>query len=368
MMRAEVSQPPTLAPGFALVTITEADSLDPATLQFSVENPPRGFMQEHIETPWGTTHAWLSPAAATSVADGLELTLGPDRTWFMRPNVTYVMRLRDAAKPSPLTLRIAWKGIRMPSQAPGRLADPAPKPAGDDTAKPPEPPAEAIRAPPPVVPEPPTVKAPPVVARQGRNRLALVGVVAVLLLLAAGVLAWLYLNRTPSPVTPTPPVVAPPPQTPPPQTSPTVLGAASARAFLQTGQGAPETYGEAQRYLKDGSPDALQGALVLLGRAADAGSGPAQTALGRMYDPDTFSPQTSAMKAPDPEKALLWYQRAAKSNDPEGLYRLGRLLLSGRAAAPGLGPEQGAASLQRAADLGNKDAQAEIDKLRNKPN
>jgi TPR repeat protein len=364
MMRAEVSQPPTLAPGFALVTISDADSLDPATLQFSVENPPRGFMQEHIETPWGTTHAWLRPAAAASVADGVELTLGPDRTWFMRPNVTYVMRLRDAAKPSPLTLRIAWKGIRMPSQAPGRLPDPAPKPATDETVKLAEPPAEAIQME-PVVAEPPRVEAPRVVVRPGGNKKVLIGVAALLLLLAACVLAWFYLKRTPSPGTPVQAEAMPPPM---PSTAVLVLGAASARAYLQAGQIAPDSYAEAQRYLKDGSPDALQGALVLLGRAADAGSGPAQTALGRMYDPDTFSPQTSAMKAPDPEKALLWYQRAAKSNDPEGLYRLGKLLLSGRASAPGLGPEQGAADLKRAADLGYKDAQAEIDRLRTKPN
>jgi TPR repeat protein len=217
----------------------------------------------------------------------------------------------------------------------------------------------------PVVAEPPRVEAPRVVVRPGGNKKVLIGVAALLLLLAACVLAWFYLKRTPSPGTPVQAEAMPPPM---PSTAVLVLGAASARAYLQAGQIAPDSYAEAQRYLKDGSPDALQGALVLLGRAADAGSGPAQTALGRMYDPDTFSPQTSAMKAPDPEKALLWYQRAAKSNDPEGLYRLGKLLLSGRASAPGLGPEQGAADLKRAADLGYKDAQAEIDRLRTKPN
>ena len=220
MMRAEVSQPPTLAPGFALVTISDADSLDPATLQFSVENPPRGFMQEHIETPWGTTHAWLRPAAAASVADGMELTLGPDRTWFMRPNVTYVMRLRDAAKPSPLTLRIAWKGIRMPSQAPGRLPDPAPKPATDETVKLAEPPAEAIQME-PVVAEPPRVEAPRVVVRPGGNKKVLIGVAALLLLLAACVLAWFYLKRTPSPGTPVQAEAMPPPM---PSTAVLVLG------------------------------------------------------------------------------------------------------------------------------------------------
>ena len=116
----------------------------------------------------------------------------------------------------------------------------------------------------------------------------------------------------------------------------------SARAFLQNSPDAAADYGEARKYLQDGSPDALQGALLLLTRAADQGSGAADTALGRMYDPATFSTKTSAMKAPDVDKAALWYQRATKADDPEGWFRLGVLNLQrGRAAGPDMGPEQG---------------------------
>jgi hypothetical protein len=361
-MRAEVSQPVALAPGFALVTVSEVQPMDPATVEFSVESPPRGFLQDHLDTPWGTTHAWLRPAEAINGADGLELTLGPDRTWFMRPNVTYVLRLRDATQSAPLMLRIAWKGIRMPSQAPSKLPE-VPQRIDDANAgaKPPEPPTEEIRS--PELERQNTIQSPVEIAQSSGSTRILVVWAALALLLIGGVTAWFLMNTKPTPV-----AVVPSP-TPPRQEAPSgPLGAASARAFLQTSPGSQETFGEAQRYLKDGSLDALQGALVLLGRAAEVGSGPAQTALGRMYDPDTYTPQTSAMKAPDPDKALLWYQRAAKSNDPEALYRLGRLLLSGRASGPGLGPEQGAADLQRAVDLGFKDAQAEIDKLRSKPN
>jgi TPR repeat protein len=82
-----------------------------------------------------------------------------------------------------------------------------------------------------------------------------------------------------------------------------------------------------------------------------------------MYDPDMFRADTSAMKAPDPDKALLWYQRAAQSNDPEGLYRYGKLLVSGQVSTSGLGPEQGVAALQRAAALGSAEAKAELDKV-----
>jgi hypothetical protein len=371
-MRAEVSQPPTLAPGFALVTVMDPPELDPPTIAFSVENPPRGFLQEGLDPAWGTTHAWLSPASAIAGVEGLELTLGPERTWFMRPNVTYVMRLRDAGSTAPVMLRIAWKGIRMPSDPPQQLPKqpPAPPPPLVDqhpVDQPLAPPPQGPKLEAPVVEPPPAVIEPQPDHRSGR-RLVFAGL-GLLVLLCVAVGAWYALHSRPPDKVVAAPGPAPPSGPLSPPASPSgPLSPPAARAFLQNSPSSDATYAEAQRYLKDGSPDALQGSLILLSRAADAGNGSAQTALGRMYDPDTFTPQTSAMKAPDSDKALLWYRRAATSNDPEGLYRLGMLLMSGHAAAPGLGPEQGAADLQRAAELGNSDARAAIDKLRNKQN
>ena len=122
-------------------------------------------------------------------------------------------------------------------------------------------------------------------------------------------------------------------------------------------------YGEAERYMAAGTPDAVQGAMLIYGYAWEAGSGPSATAIGRMYDPDTFDAKKSAFPAPDAEKALLWYQRAAEKSDPEGLYRLGKLLLSGRIEQPGLGPEQGVRDLELAAQLGYAAAKTELGKL-----
>jgi hypothetical protein len=358
-MRAEVSQPPGLGPGFALVTVKEAPPLDPGSLEFSVENPPRGFLQESLEPPWGTTHAWLKPGAAIAGPDGLELTLGPERTWSMRPNVTYVLRLKDAATASPSIVRIAWKPIRMPSQPPERLPTSVPNLAVDTVAAMP-PPSEAARGA-DALKE--TTPAPPISAQQpGRKplRIALASL-ALLLLAGAGAAVWFVTRDKPTEIIATKPASVPEAAVGP-------LGPATARAFLRASPSADASYTEAARYMKDGSPEALQGALVLLSQAADNGSAPAQTALGRMYDPDTFAAGKSAMKAPDAEKALLWYERAAKSSYPEGLYRLGKLLMSGRASAPGLGPEQGATSLQRAAELGSTEAQAEINQLKKPAN
>lgn len=354
-MPVEVSQPPSLAPGQALLTVTGADVPEGATLTFAVEQPSRGFLQDVDGTAspgaaWGTTQTWLRPAGTNPLSDGsrgVELLLGPEQTWHLRPNVTYLLRLRDEGHPEPLEFRVAWKAIRMPSEPPTAVSVP-PVPPQPPTVGP-EPPLEP-QQPPEEQPAPPPPPPPPRDPTPRWRRFAW-AIGALVLLAGAGGGIW-FARHQPSvssdkhelPLTP-----------------------ASARTYLQAAQDAPKIYDEAQRYLHAGTPDAVQGALVLLTRAAKGGSGPAETALGRMYDPDTFSPATSAMKAPDPDKALLWYQRAATANDPEGLYRLGKLLMSGRVSVPGLGPEQGTADLQRAAALGSAEAKAELDKLGPRP-
>ena len=82
-----------------------------------------------------------------------------------------------------------------------------------------------------------------------------------------------------------------------------------------------------------------------------------------MYDPETFSPTTSAVGAADPEKAYLWYDRGASANDPEALYRLGQLMIKGRVDGPGISPEAGIRLLEKAAGLGHAEAKTALEKL-----
>jgi hypothetical protein len=349
-----LSQPEALQPGYALLSIVEAPAVDTASLMFSIEQPPRGFLQAYGSDPWGTTHAWLRPFDVRADPENLALTLGPDQTWNLKPNVTYILRIKANGQ-DPLAMRIAWKGIRMPSQAPPRLPDlPAHAVVQEpivEIAAPGE--TVAVQTAPVTggVTKPDTVPPPP-----KRSWLYIVIAVVLLLTAAGAAAAWVLLHhtrQTPKPSDQTVPVPAP--------NGP--IDVPSARLFLQKNPSGADAYAEAQRYLKAGSPDGLQGALVLLNHAAGAGDAPAETAIGRMYDPDGFSAQASAFKAPDADKALLHYQHAAAANDPDGLYRLGKLLMSGRVSAPGLGPEQGVVDLQRASDLGYKPAQEELEKL-----
>ncbi len=349
-MAVEVSQPGTLGPGEALITVTGAGKLDPAGVSFAVEQPARGYLQRvpGTATPkeaFGTTQTWLRPLRAQAVPGGVELLLGPDQTWHLKPNITYLLRLRDAAHPDGAPGRMAWKPIRLPSQPPKIGEEQESEVATKEEEKEEE--KKVVDPPPPPPPPPP---------RPPRSRAWLWLVLVLLALLAGGGAWYAFRDRTP-------PLDKQAKEQNTPHPSPQPLTIATARSYLQTAKDGPQTYDEAQQYVKAGTPEALQGALILLTHAADAGSGPAETAIGRMYDPDTFRAETSAMKAPDPDKALLWYHRAADANDPEGLYRYGKLLLSGRGSDSGPGPEQGVAALQKAAALGSADAKAELDKL-----
>jgi hypothetical protein len=348
-MTALVSQPSNLAPGQALVNVVPQSPLDPASLVFSIEQPPRGFLQELGDTPWGTTHTWLRSNAVTASGQGIDIVLGPEQTWNLRANVTYVLRLRDAVTSEPLVERIAWKAIRMPSQPPQPVT---PLPAAPQAVPPlvVEPPPEPPHEEPVVAPIAPAVVTP----RKGLNWALVAGAVIALLLVGGAAAYFLSMPHGAAVATNPPP--APANAGPP--------GVQSARAFLQKSPDAAAAYAEAQKYLQDGSPDAVQGALLLLTRAADQGSGPADTALGRMYDPATFATKTSAMKAPDVDKAALWYRRATEADDPEGWFRLGELNLKGQASGPGMGPEQGVRDLQRAAALGYPGAKEELDNLK----
>jgi TPR repeat protein len=61
----------------------------------------------------------------------------------------------------------------------------------------------------------------------------------------------------------------------------------------------------------------VSAARLLYERAADAGSGPAATAMGRSYDPAALAMLGVRGLRPDPEAAAFWYRRAMALGDPE---------------------------------------------------
>ncbi len=68
-------------------------------------------------------------------------------------------------------------------------------------------------------------------------------------------------------------------------------------------------------------------AMLVYQYASRLGAVEASLALGRMYDPDTWSKDSSPMDKPDAETAAYWYEPAAQAGNAEAQRRLGKILL-----------------------------------------
>ena len=369
-MPIDVEQTAALRPGEAMLRVTGHAGLDPHTTRLCIEQPgatPRYVQPRAGEEGWGPTKAWFAPARAESAGDVLSLLVGPDVTWHLRANVTYRVYLADASGETAQPDRMAWKAIRLPSQPPAPLPEPEPEPAVEAQAAI----AEADAAiPTPVVADEILAALRPEAPVRGLSGFALaaLGVGAVLLLAIGGALVWRYMNLdapTEQAAEATP--VAPPEPSaqsarpPAPADVPAIpRNADGARAYLRTNPPAAEAHAQAEGFLAQGTDDARQGAVLLLDYAASKGVASAATTIGKMYDPSLFAEGASAIREPDAALAVLWYGRAAKSDDPEALYRLGILVSKGLAEDQGMPRASGRDYLEKAARLGHGDAAAAL--------
>jgi TPR repeat protein len=74
-----------------------------------------------------------------------------------------------------------------------------------------------------------------------------------------------------------------------------------------------EVYERAERFRGAGL---LADAYLLYFFAGRLGHGPSALALGRMYDPKTFTREVSILREPDVAQAHKWYDLAARAGDP----------------------------------------------------
>jgi TPR repeat protein len=95
-------------------------------------------------------------------------------------------------------------------------------------------------------------------------------------------------------------------------------------------------------------------AMLVYQYASRQGSAAASLTLGRMYDPDTWSKETSPMERPDAETAAYWYEPAARAGNVEAQRRLGKILT----ALPqgGIQKDKGKEWLAKAAEAGDAEA------------
>ncbi|MFO1153259.1 MAG: hypothetical protein U1E42_06290 [Rhodospirillales bacterium] len=98
----------------------------------------------------------------------------------------------------------------------------------------------------------------------------------------------------------------------------------------------------------------LEPARQLLQQAAGLGSIEATLAVGRMYDPQTWSAETSPAGHANWETAVFWYEKAARQGNVAAQTTAGRLLCQN--AKSDLERGQGRAYLEQAANAGNAEA------------
>jgi TPR repeat protein len=82
----------------------------------------------------------------------------------------------------------------------------------------------------------------------------------------------------------------------------------------------------------------MDGAFLLLQHAARNGDAAAATALGRLYDPEFFAAGKSPVAEANVERAIDWYDRAAKAGDAEATARLAELRKDSSVANPAGAP------------------------------
>lgn len=102
----------------------------------------------------------------------------------------------------------------------------------------------------------------------------------------------------------------------------------------------------------------LEPARQLFQQAVQLGAARAGVALGRMYDPETWSATASPAAAADWETAVYWYETAARAGDGAGLLSAGRLLC--REAKSDIERRQGLKYLREAETKGSGEATALI--------
>lgn len=100
---------------------------------------------------------------------------------------------------------------------------------------------------------------------------------------------------------------------------------ALARQFLE-GQPTPEeAFARANELREEGQVEA---AFLIYRYAAELDHADSAVAVAAMYDPETFTPQTSPLPRPNPTVARRWYERAVSAGDDQALISLARMLVA----------------------------------------
>lgn len=338
-IRADLYADRERGPGYALLRIT---GLRPSGgFDFAIERSQGSAPYLAPGGAWQPTEAWHTAAAATQADDSpVHVTLGPelvDALVQQGAAVTFRAWVATGAGKEGATLVVhrPLLGSRAAAPhepepvlpAPAPAAAETPTPAGDEAAP---------GAPAPLTPVDPWLRPEPERARRA-PWLALAG--AVLVLIGFGAIAWsrCWVHACGA----APPGVA----------APESAGVAVRGSRSCAGLDGPRCLDVAREAMRSGE---LEAARQLLQQASQLGAVAANLDMARMYDPQTWTADTSPVAQPDWETAAYWYETAARQNDPAGQLGAGRLLCS--FAAGEFERRRGLAYLQAAVAAGSDEA------------
>lgn len=343
-------------PGHAIARIPDQHSV-PGRIEMSVQRNSDQFYLR-ADGSWASSESWLPLPEAAIDGTTLSVRFGPHivDSIVSATNIRFQHTMRLDGMAEPAHVKRATDVRASGAAGSGRLPDPppvaplppvAPAPAAPVVEVPPAPALEPVLAA-PVMPPPPRQPG------SGGARLPLSlligGAVALVAVIAAAV--W-YFTRTPEVPAPAPEPVAAAPATAPaaPPTAGAPENLADINKFLSENPPPDDAHRMGKELLEKGKPDL---AMLLFQSAARGGQKDALLSLARMYDPESWSPQTSPLPAADAETAAYWYEPTAKAGDVFAQRRLGKLLVE-----LNLSPtqrEQGIEWLKKAKEAGDAEA------------
>ncbi len=338
-----------LGPGHALLRISGQGAVSPEVwiqIERNQENEKILGPNQH----WTTEDVWHPLTLGQVDGQSVVFPLGPDLVDPMAEQ-SHKVAFLVSAKMGEESGRIRLTNFKMqPSYAAGVRAAPVAEPV-------PEPllPEEV-----PVVVEPPPNRPP--VSEEPKSPLMVLVATGVGLLVAAGVGAGVYFAFFAEKKAEKPPeVVAAPavPILPPAPASPSMGTLPEVDTFLKTVPDAKVALEEARKLAEGGKPDL---SMLIYRYAARTGNPQAALALGRMYDSETWSAKTSPLPQADDETAAYWYEIAVQGNTAEAQRLLGKVMVRRESSGPGR--EKGLAWLKKAADAGDAEAKAVLEKLK----
>ncbi len=368
-LRLELVADEVRGPGYGLLRVSGGAPSGPVDLCLQGNQANYGYLA--VDGRWQAQEFWHELPPPRIEGPLVMIELGPelmDPVATLPPIVALQARLRWEGREDRGVVKLvrplyaSSAAGTMPSGARntavhGPVATPAAAVAIPESPAADVPPADAPPPEEPIVPPPAPVPAPPPAPARRWPLAAAV----VVLLLAAGLGAAYYaglltLGGPGGEAASAVPVAPGSAATPQEAAPPAIASLADVKRYLETGPAADAAAATAAQLVAGGKPDL---ALLLHQYAARAGRTESSVAVARMYDPDTWTAQSSALPQPDAETAAYWYEAGALAGSVEAQRQLGKILVALNPA--GFQRDKGREWLGKAAAAGDPAARKLLD-------